>query len=131
MSDNPTVFPCLRYRDAQAAIAWLERAFGFAPNLVVPGDGDSIAHAQVRYGNGMVMLGSGGAPDPDNPWAAVAYGVYVRVDDVDAHCDRARAAGAEIVSPPTDKDYGARDYSVRDPEGRLWSFGDYDPFAAG
>lgn len=131
MSDNPTVFPCLRYRDAQAAIAWLERAFGFAPNLVVPGDGDSIAHAQVRYGNGMVMLGSGGAPDPDNPWVEVAYGVYVRVDDVDAHCDRARAAGAEIVSPPTDKDYGARDYSVRDPEGRLWSFGDYDPFAAG
>lgn len=87
MSDNPTVFPCLRYRDAQAAIAWLERAFGFAPNLVVPGDGDSIAHAQVRYGNGMVMLGSGGAPDPDNPWVEVAYGVYVRVDDVDAHCD--------------------------------------------
>lgn len=129
MSDHPTVFPCLKYRNAPAAIAWLERAFGFTPGLVVPGDGGSVAHAQMRHGAGMLMCGSAGAPDPANPWSGEDFGIYVRVDDVDAHCARARAAGAAIVMEPRDTEYGARDYSVRDSEGRLWCFGTYDPFA--
>lgn len=129
MAEHPTIFPCLKYADAPAAIAWLERAFGFAPRLVVPGDGDTVVHSQLQSGNGMIMCASAGEPDPAKPWSGETVGVFVRVSDVDAHHARALSAGAEIVSPPTDKAYGARDYSVRDPEGRLWSFGDYDPFA--
>lgn len=129
MATHPTVFPCIKYADAPAAIDWLEKAFGFAPKLVVPGDTGTIMHAELRGGAGIVMCGSAADPEPGNPWAGAPFGIYVRVDDVDAHHARAKAAGAEIVSPPTDKPYGARDYSVRDLEGRLWSFGDYDPFA--
>ena len=131
MADHPNVFPCVKYRDATAAIAWLERAFGFEPSLVVPGEGTSVAHAQLRNGAGMVMCGSATAPDPANPWTTAEFGIYVRVDDVDAHHARAVAAGAEVVRPPADTDYGAREYSVRDLEGRLWSFGTYDPYARG
>lgn len=129
MPDRPNVFPCMKYRDAPAAIEWLGRAFGFEPSLVVPGEGGSVAHAELRNGAGMVMCGSAQAPDSANPWTAAAFGIYVRVDDVDAHHARAVAAGAEVVRPPADTDYGAREYSVRDLEGRLWSFGDYDPYA--
>lgn len=129
MATNPTVFPCIKYDDAPAAIAWLETAFGFAPKLVVPDGEHRVRHAELRNGNGIVMCGSTADPDPDNPWAGTPSGIYVRVEDVDAHHARAKAAGAEVVSPPEDQDYGARHYSVRDLEGRLWSFGDYDPFA--
>ncbi len=131
MTDNrhPNIFPCVKYRNAPAAIEWLGRAFGFAPNLVVPGDGDGVAHAELRQGAGMIMCGSEAAPDPANPWSTEPFGVYVRVDDVDAHHARAVAAGAAIVRPPADTPYGAREYSARDLEGRLWSFGTYDPYA--
>ena len=129
MTERPTVFPCLKYRDAPAAIEWLGRAFGFERQLVVPGSGDTVGHAQLRSGAGMVMCSSETVPDPANPWSAVPFGVYVRVDDVDAHHARAVAAGAEVAIGPRDTGYGARDYSVRDLEGRLWCFGDYDPCA--
>lgn len=129
MANHPTVFPCIKYEDAPAAIDWLEKAFGFAPKLVVPGDEGKVMHAELRNGNAMIMCGSAAKPDPANPWAGTPFGIYVCVDDVDAHYARAKAAGADIVSEPADKDYGARDYSVRDLEGRLWSFGNYDPFA--
>ena len=129
MAKSPTVYPCLKYADAPAAIAWLETAFGFAPKMVVPGESDTVMHAELTKDNGMLMCGSAGKPDPANPWSDAPFGIYVRVDDVDAHYARAKAAGAEIVIEPKDKPYGSRDYSVRDLEGRLWSFGDYDPFA--
>jgi len=127
MAEHPNIFPCVKYRDAEAAIDWLDRAFGFGRKLVVPGGGGSVAHAELRLGAGLIMCGSAAPPDPANPWSDAAFGIYVRVDDVDAHCARARAAGAEIVHAPRDTDYGAREYSVRDIEGRLWSFGTYDP----
>lgn len=120
-----TFYPSLRYRDARAAIEWLEQAFGFEPNLVVEGEGDQIAHAQLEFGDGMVLLGS----ERDDRWGPRAgqSWVYVAIEDVDAHCERARSAGAEIVMEPTDQDYGSRDYAARDPEGNLWSFGTYRP----
>jgi uncharacterized glyoxalase superfamily protein PhnB len=125
----PTVIPTLRYRDAPAAIRWLVEAFGFTEHLVVPGDNGHIAHAQLGWGDdGMVMLGSvsdgtdGRLPfDPGPSW------VYVIVDDPDAHHARAVRAGAEIVQPLTDEDYGSRGYTARDPEGNLWSVGTYRP----
>lgn len=117
--------PVLKYRDAPAAIAFLARAFGFAEATAVPGPDGSVAHAELRVGAGAVMLGSR-RTDPADPWAE-ADGVYVAVDDPDAHCARARAAGAEIVRGPADTPYGSREYTARDPEGRLWSFGTYRP----
>jgi uncharacterized glyoxalase superfamily protein PhnB len=132
-----TVIPALRYQDAPKAIDWLCRAFGFERSLVVPGEEEgTIAHAQLTFGHGMIMLGSagkhGGTYDALVSTPAEAgtstLGLYVVVDDADAHCERARAAGAEIVMEPSDKDYGGRDYTCRDLEGHVWSFGTFDPW---
>ena len=133
------VIPGMRYRNAPAAIDWLCRAFGFERHLVVPGEEDgTIAHAQLRYGNGMIMLGTagihGGGFDelmatPRETGGRSTQSAYVIVEDPDAHHARAVASGAEVVMPLEDKDYGGRGYSCRDLEGHVWSFGDYDPFA--
>ena len=133
------VIPGMRYHDAPAAIDWLCRAFGFEKHLVVPGEKEGvIAHAQLRYGNGMVMLGTAGThgggfdelmTTPREIQGRETQSAYVIVEDVDAHHDRAVGAGAEVVMPLEDKDYGGRGYSCRDLEGHIWSFGDYDPFA--
>lgn len=128
MSDNrPSIFPAIRYKDAPRAATWLREAFGFQDHSIHPAPDGGIAHAEMVLGNGMVMFGGGGG-QPDNPWAQVPMGIYVVVADIDAHFARAKAAGAEIVMPLRDTDYGSRDYSVRDLEGHLWSFGTYDPW---
>ncbi len=130
-----TIVPSLRYRDAPAAIEWLCEAFGFEKHLVVPGEGGTIAHAQLVFGNGMIMLGS--ARDDDfgelqqplkTPDCPASQSVYAIVDDVDAHHARAAAAGARVVMQPEDQDHGGRLYACRDPEGNLWNFGSYDPW---
>lgn len=133
-----TVIPVLRYRDANAAIEWLDRAFGFRAHLVVSGEGDVIEHAQLSFGAGMVMLGSVRDDEfgrlmthPDETGGRETMSAYVVVTDVDAHCARATAAGAQIVMPPADQDYGGRLYVCRDLEGHLWSFGSYDPWTDG
>lgn len=130
-----TVMPCLTYRDAEAAMKWLTRAFGFEEKMVVPGDAKRpIAHAEMTLGDGMIMLGSayddGFGKHLRSPAAlgAVTASIYALVPDVAAHHARAIEAGAEIVLPLTTKEYGT-DYTARDPEGHIWSFGDYDPFA--
>lgn len=120
-----SIFPAIGYADARAAAAWLERAFGFAPKALHDGPDGSVAHAELALGNGILMLGSR-RDDPTNPWAG-QDGIYVAVDDVAAHHAQAVAAGAEIVRPPADTAYGSREYSARDCEGRLWSFGTYRP----
>ena len=132
------IIPSLRYRDARAAIEFLCRAFGFEENLVVPGEGDSIAHAQLTFDGGMIMLGSPGAHNneydrvirsPEELGDKVSGDIYIVVADVDAHHDRAVATGARILMPLVDQEYGGRGYSCRDPEGQVWSFGSYDPMA--
>jgi uncharacterized glyoxalase superfamily protein PhnB len=129
-----TVIPAMRYRDAGAAIAFLTQAFGFEPALVSKGDGGLIDHAQLVHDTGMVMLGSA----RDDEYGRLVGGVtpvrssiYVVVADVSSHADRARAAGAEIVMEPEEQDYGGSNYIARDPEGNIWSFGSYDPWADG
>jgi uncharacterized glyoxalase superfamily protein PhnB len=77
-----------------------------------------IHHAEISLGPGIVMLGQG---DP------ASHGVYVAVGDADAHYERAKAAGAEIVREIEETDYGSREYTARDPEGHVWSFGTYRP----
>lgn len=130
-----TIIPTMRYRDAATALEWLCTAFGFEKRMVVPGEGDMIAHAQLVFGNGMIMLGSARDDEfgtlqrpPSEKDAPVTQSPYIIVHDVDAHYERAVAAGAEIVMPLRDEDYGGRDYSCRDPEGYLWNFGTYDPW---
>jgi uncharacterized glyoxalase superfamily protein PhnB len=133
-----TVIPCLRYRDAAKAIDWLCDAFGLTRHLVVPGEAGSIAHAELAFGAGMIMLGSagkhGGGYDelvrtPAEVGGVGTQSVYVVVEDADAHHARARAAGAEVVMPLVDQDYGGRGYTCRDLEGNVWSFGTFDPWA--
>lgn len=117
------IISCLRYQDAVKALEWLSDAFGFEEHLVVPDEGGGIAHAQLKMGSGMIMLGSARDDDfgrlvkpPESASAATTQSCYVIVDDVDAHCARAQAAGAEIVMEPADQDYGGRLYVCRDRE---------------
>lgn len=126
---NPTVCPTLLYRDAQAAVRLLTEGLGFREVAVYEGEDGTVVHAELAQGNGMVMLGSkdrGGRFDEAMRGAGPS-GVYVVVADVDAHHRRAVAHGVEIVMPPTDQDYGSRDYMARDHEGNVWSFGTYAP----
>lgn len=129
------IIPAMRYDDAPAAIAWLRDAFGFEEHLVVEGEGDTVAHAQLTLDDGMIMLGSarrdehGSLTVQPGDAGGVTQSLYIVVGDVDAHCARARAAGAEIVMEPEEQPYGGKLYSCRDPEGHLWNFGSYDPWA--
>ena len=122
MTDQtPNIYPFLRFADADAALEWLGRAFGFKERVVYRAGEDEkgpIHHAEISLGPGIVMFGPG---DPDE------HGVYIAVDDADAHYERAKAAGAEIVREIEDTDYGSREYTARDPEGNVWSFGTYRP----
>jgi uncharacterized glyoxalase superfamily protein PhnB len=121
------IIPTLRYHDAHAALDFLERAFGFERKAVHENDDGTVAHSEIVYERGMVMIGSRKDGDRFETGRAVLYAV---VDDPDAHHDRAKAAGASIVMELTDQDYGSREYAAEDPEGNIWSFGTYDPFAA-
>ncbi|ALG12887.1 VOC family protein [Kibdelosporangium phytohabitans] len=122
-------YPTLRYRDAVKAVDWLVEAFGFEKAAVDLTPDGRIAHAELRYGDGIVMVGEapdGFADTSHDDFRHVRCTVYTAVSDVDAHHDRA-AAGAEITYPLTDQPYGSRDYSARDPEGNHWHFGTYKP----
>jgi uncharacterized glyoxalase superfamily protein PhnB len=125
---EPKIYPTFRYEDAPAAIEWLERAFGFERHMVVAGSEGAIDHAELKLGGtAMIMLGGTGRADPANPWTTAPSGTYVAVADVDAHYARAKAAGARIFRDLNDTDYGSREYSAYDCEGKLWSFGTYRP----
>jgi len=133
-----TVIPGLRYRDANAAIKWLCDTFGFEKQLVVPNKDGSIAHAQLSFGNGMIMLGSAVESEfgrlmrqPDEIGGAETQSPYLIVSDADAIYVRAKAAGARIEIDIKDEDYGGRGFSCRDPEGHLWNIGTYDPWVVG
>ncbi|GGR47975.1 VOC family protein [Streptomyces roseolus] len=133
MSEAPDICPALTYRDAKAAITLLTEAFGFTATAVYEGEDGLVAHAELSYGNGTVMLGSSGTGSAFDKLMAGSgpVGVHVRVRDVDEHHARAVAHGVEILMPPTDQDYGSRDYMARDGEGNVWSFGTYAPGGAG
>jgi uncharacterized glyoxalase superfamily protein PhnB len=130
MSDNQTsVWPILTYRDGRAAIAFLGKAFGFEERAVYARDDDPsvIEHAELRWPRGGgIMLGSAGKDD--SPFGRRQPGndsVYIVCDDPDALFDRATGAGAEVMRGLRDEEYGSRGFTVRDPEGNLWSFGTY------
>jgi uncharacterized glyoxalase superfamily protein PhnB len=131
-----TVIPVLRYRDAPAAIEWLCQTFGFEKHPVVPNKDGTIAHAQLSFGNGMIMLGSVAKNatefdrlirQPDEIGGGNTQSSYVVVTDADAVYGKAKAGGAKIAMEIRNEDYGGRDFSCYDPEGHLWSFGTYNP----
>ena len=135
MAEHGIIIPALRYRDAPSAIDFLCQAFGFERHLVVQGNEGKIDHAQLTLGNAMVILSS----IVDSPYGPlvrqpdVAGGVtqspYIIVADADAHYERTLAAGAKILIGLMDQDYGGRGYSCADPEGHVWNFGTYNPWA--
>ena len=121
-------YPSFRYADPDAAIEWLERTLGFERGEVHRDEQGRVAHAELRLGSGVVMLGT--AAVGREPFSSLPTGgahVYVAIDDVDALYQRARDAGADIAVELMDTDYGSRDFTVRDPEGTLWAFGTYRP----
>ena len=119
----PVITPYLLYEDLDAAVDWLVSTFGFAEDVRMKGPDGKANHAEVRLGKGVVMMGNPG-PDYQNPkrrGGATSLN-YVYVDDVDKHFETAKAAGANILSEPTDQFYGDRTYGAEDPEGHQWSF---------
>lgn len=138
MSDRKTIgnmIPCLSYRDAEAAMKWLTRAFDFQEKMIVRGDANRpIMHAEMTCGNGMIMLGTlsddefGKRQRTPNELGAATCTPYVVVADLAAHHARAVEGGAEIIMPIRHADYGSS-YMARDPDGHIWCFGDYDPWA--
>jgi len=131
-----TVIPALRYRDAAAAIDWFCKVFGFQRHAVHEGPNGTIAHAELKLGGGMIMLGSTKNDDYGRNFKSPAElggietrSAYIVVEDADAAFARAQAAGAEIVRPLENTNYGSREFAVKDPEGHSWSAGTYNPWA--
>ncbi len=132
-----TVIPCLRYRDAQAAIDWLIRAFGMEKHFVYALPDGFVPHAQLTFGNGMIMLSTATKAgdfgelivQPDEVNLAETQAPCLIVADAQAIYDTATAAGATIVKPLETMPYGGKAFTCRDLEGHLWSIGEYDPWA--
>ena len=133
--NGSVIIPTMRYKDALKAIEWLCKAFGFEKHLVVPGEHGTIVHAQLRFGNAMIMLGS----ENDNEYGKFVktpndlneintQTPYIIVEEIDDHYSRAIAEGAKIVLDIKDEGYGGRGYSCKDPEGYIWNFGSYNPW---
>jgi uncharacterized glyoxalase superfamily protein PhnB len=127
---KPSLYPCVFYQDAPAAIEWLVKAFGFEKLMIVSGSDGSIVHAELSYELGAIMVGSVNA---QQGWAsprglpAVNQALYLSIENPDQHYARAKAAGAEIIMELTDTEHGSRDYAARDLEGHHWYFGTYAP----
>ena len=126
---TPTMYPYLSYRDAASALRFLEEAFGFTTTVRWDAPDDTVQHAEVTFGDGALMMGTAEHQSALLEGTSVGQGVYV--EDIDAHFERAQAAGARVVYPPEDTEWGTRRYRVLDPEGYEWSFGNYQPGTVG
>ncbi len=113
------------YRNPRAAQAYLEAAFGFEISMLIEDDDGNVVHSEMRFGNAVVMIGHEWSEDHKSPLSIGGKNtqtVHIQIDtDVDAHCERARAAGFEIIVPPETQFYGDRTYRCRDPEGHIWT----------
>ena len=125
MQDLPPVVPLLVCRDIEETHEFLVRAFGFEAGLLERTPSGDVVHGEVHWGGQVVWLHR---VMEEERWLSPADvggtpgELVVRVDDVDAHCERARAEGAEIEYGPQDQEYGVREYGARDLEGRRWAF---------
>ena len=120
-----SLMSALCYQDPRAAVAWLERAFGFELFMLIEDAAGALVHSEMRFGDAVVMVGSEWSDDHKSPRSIGGKNtqtVHIQIEtDVDAHCERARAAGAEILMAPENQFYGARTYRCRDPEGHIWT----------
>jgi uncharacterized glyoxalase superfamily protein PhnB len=130
-----TIMPALRYRNAPAAIDWLCQVFGFEKHAVYSGPENTIGHAELKLGGGMIMLGSykedaygRGFKSPGELGGVETRSAYIVVDDADAVYEKAKAAGGIIIRELQNTDYGSREFTVKDPEGHSWSVGTYNPW---
>lgn len=124
---RPTLTTAVFYKDPWAALDWLEKAFGFERSMVITDKDGKLGHSEMRFGDGLIYVGSEWAEFIASPASiggknTQSINVHLR-DGLDAHCARARAAGAVIVREPDDQFYGDRVYSAKDPEGHVWTFG--------
>jgi len=124
---RPSLGAGVFYRDPRTALDWLENAFGFERTMLISDKDGSLSHAEMRYGDGYIMLGAEWAEfiaSPASVGGKNTQAIHVHLaDGIDAHCERARAAGAVILKEPADEFYGDRTYRARDPEGHVWTFG--------
>jgi uncharacterized glyoxalase superfamily protein PhnB len=124
----PTIFPIFRFHDADAGLAWLTRVLGFEEHAVYRGDDGAIQHGELHLGDAWLMFGS--EPEGGDPRFGVRAGqghVYLAVPDAGAAFARARREGADVTGELETRDYGGREFALRDPEGNRWSVGEYDP----
>jgi uncharacterized glyoxalase superfamily protein PhnB len=132
---NSTIVPAMRYKDAKAAVEWLCTVLGFVTHAAYEGPDGKIMHAELTLGGGMIMLGSAKDDEYGRQFRTPAEldgmetrGVYLVVADTDAVFARVTAAGAQVVRPLRNTEYGSREFTVKDPEGYSWSVGTYDPW---
>jgi len=134
-STRSTVIPGMHYRNAPEAIEWLCQVFGFEKHAVHAGSDNTILHAELTLGGGMIMLGSVNEQAPQRSMklprelgGAQTRGVYLIAQDADEIFTRAKAAGATIVEEIEDKPFGGRGFACLDPEGHIWHIGTYNPW---
>lgn len=131
------IISAIRYRDCNRMIEWLKQAFDFREHAIYRGEDGTVHHAELVLGNGMIMLGSVGLRPETDAWYAqpdeagdrVTSSLYLVVKDCASAWEKAQAAGATVLMTLETKDYGGSGFTVRDPEGQLWSIGDYDPMS--
>ncbi|ATQ42583.1 VOC family protein [Caulobacter mirabilis] len=116
------------YKDPKAALKFLEEAFGFELTLLIEDEQGNLAHSQMTWGDGMVMVGNEWTAEHRSPASIgglMTQTVHIQLPDgaetVDAHCERARKAGAKILVEPETQFYGDRTYRCKDPEGHIWT----------
>jgi uncharacterized glyoxalase superfamily protein PhnB len=130
MTQPPCIFPTFRYRDPDAAVTFLKAAFGFVVTAEHRQEG-AIAHAELALGSSIIMLGGVRKDDygrmVGEPGSQGGKSLYLAVEDIEAAFHSAEAAGAEILEPLVDRDYGSREFICRDPEGNIWCLGTYWP----
>jgi uncharacterized glyoxalase superfamily protein PhnB len=128
---HPSLTSAVFYKDPKAAFRWLEEAFGFEPVMVILDADDNLAHSEMSFGDGLIMVGNEWSDDHKSPasiFGKNTQSVHVQLTpehggDIDAHCERARKAGAKILQEPENQFYGDRAYRAVDPEGHIWTFG--------
>ena len=131
------MIPATRYRDCEAALKFLKDVFGLTEHAVYRDDTGAIQHAQMVAGSGMMMFGPPN-PGPFDPYMAdpgeiggrVTTSIYVVIDDVEGHYEHVSDRGVKVLLPLKSEDYGGQSFTVADPEGHIWTFGDYDPWAS-
>jgi len=124
---RPALTSAVFYKKTWAALDWLEKAFGFERTMVITDKDGNLGHSEMRFGDGVIYIGSEWADfvaSPASLGGKNTQTVHVHLKDgIDAHCARAKAAGAVVLQDPTDQFYGDRTYRAQDPEGHVWTFG--------